>query len=142
MGNNNNNNNNNMGFWEFLWNGNKLNDGYWENGLFECSVSKSCLFSFLLPQIELLYQMKLTDRYGKDEAEWSSCRLFGNCLCACCCFPIALFGVRGGLVDRYNLDQNNGHNLFACCCCPCCALNQQNCEIKRRNEKPVTLFME
>ncbi|KAM9987903.1 hypothetical protein ACTFIZ_003260 [Dictyostelium cf. discoideum] len=136
------NNNYNKGCWNDLWHGNKNNDGYWNKGLFECSVSKSCLFSFLLPQIELLYQMKVTDRYGETKAEWSTCKLIGNCLCACCCFPCALGGVRNGLVMRYNLDKKTSFECFACCCCPCCAINQQNLEIKFRNEKPVTLLME
>ncbi|KAN0019650.1 hypothetical protein ACTFIU_002868 [Dictyostelium citrinum] len=132
------NNNTDKGCWSDLWHGNKDNDAYWNNGLFRCSASKSCLFSFLLPQIELLYQMKLTD----SNNEWSKSKLFSSCLCACCCFPLALGGVRNELVMRYNLDKKTGFECFACCCCPCCAINQQNLEIKFRNEKPVTLLME
>ncbi|KAI1379655.1 PLAC8-domain-containing protein [Hypoxylon crocopeplum] len=115
--------------------------GEWQAGLCNCSPCTSCLLAWCLPCILLGQTSERIRDPSMQSADMmnSDCMIHGLVTCFTGCGWIYALMKRGEIRERYNIE---GSGFSDCCVsfwCPCCALIQQDNEVKTRqkNAQPV-----
>ncbi|KAI5868193.1 PLAC8-domain-containing protein [Durotheca rogersii] len=108
--------------------------GPWQAGLCECTPFTSCLLAWCLPCILLGQTSERIRDPSMQTADLmnSDCMLHGGITCLTGCGWIYAMLKRSEIRERYHIE---GGGMGDCCTsywCPCCALIQQDNEVKLR----------
>ncbi|KAI1397169.1 PLAC8-domain-containing protein [Hypoxylon fuscum] len=115
--------------------------GEWQASLCTCSPCTSCLLSWCIPCILLGQTSERIRDPSMQTADMlnSDCMIHGLITCFTGCGWIYGLMKRGEIRERYSIEGSGFNDCCVSYWCPCCALIQQDNEVKirQRNAQPV-----
>ncbi|KAL7627918.1 hypothetical protein AAE478_002113 [Parahypoxylon ruwenzoriense] len=116
--------------------------GEWQASLCDCSPCTSCLLAWCLPCILLGQTSERIRDPSMQTADMmnSDCMIHAAITCFTGCGWIYSMLKRSEIRERYNIEGSGFNDCCVSYWCPCCALIQQDNEVKtrQRNAQPVT----
>ncbi|KAI1460410.1 PLAC8-domain-containing protein [Annulohypoxylon moriforme] len=115
--------------------------GEWQASLCDCSPCTSCLLATCLPCILLGQTSERIRDPSMQSADMmnSDCMIHGLITCFTGCGWIYALMKRGEIRERYQIEGSGFNDCCVSYWCPCCALIQQDNEVKvrQRNGQPI-----